>query len=75
MGLVTVPTALLPHQLRQYMKKLDDLGSVYHFTVSVINDRIDLEMVTDSGDPGVTVQLHSVGSWTAEGTLIVGTRD
>lgn len=75
MRLVTVPATLLPHQLRQYMKKLDDLGSVYHFTVTVVNDRIELEMVTDSGDPGVTVNLHPGGSWSAEGTLVVGTRD
>lgn len=72
MSLITVPTTLMPHQLRQYLRKLDDLGVVYHFTVAVANDRIDLELMVDSSDVGVTVKLFPAGGWGAEGTLIVG---
>lgn len=63
MSLITVPTNLLPHQLRQYLKKLDELGAVYHFTVSVVNDHISLELMVDSSDVGVTVKLFPGGGW------------
>lgn len=75
MSLITVPTSLLPHQLRQYLRKLDELGVVYHFTVSVVEDVPDdfilLELVTDSGDTGVDVRLLPK-TWDAQGTLVIG---
>lgn len=75
MSLITTPATLTPHQLIQYLAKLDELGIVYHFTVTVVedipHDFILLELVTDGGDTGVNVRLLP-STWDAEGTLIVG---
>lgn len=72
MSLITVPTTLEAYQLRQYLKKLDELGVVYHFTISAVDEHITLELMVDSSDVGVKVRLYPRGSWAAEGTLIVG---
>lgn len=72
MSIITSPATLLPHQLRQYLAKLDELGLVYHLTVAEVKSYIKLELLVDSADVGLTITLHPAGGWSAEGTLVVG---